>query len=331
MELALRLAGNLWWFWESRGHFGEGRRWLEEVLAMDDGRSAPAKVKVLAGAAWLALYQGDFERLAAASEEGLDLGAEAAPDSSSAVVLLLARGVAAREQRDVEQATKLLEKGLALSREAGDRWCIALSLINLGGLWSDRGDSKRAIELLEEGLVLGRELGDPALLAALLTGLGYEFLLQNDHERATALNEEAVTLLRQQGYRAGLELAIDNLGWAALLRGDEERARDLLQESLDLARELDVSMVIPESLEGLACVAAARDEDGRAARLFGAAQALRRLTGVPLLPTARALREPYLRAARSRLGDVAWTREREEGRAMCREEAVTYALEDGGD
>jgi predicted ATPase/class 3 adenylate cyclase len=31
-ELVLRLGGALWWFWFVRGHYSEGRRWLEEAL-----------------------------------------------------------------------------------------------------------------------------------------------------------------------------------------------------------------------------------------------------------------------------------------------------------
>ena len=35
------------WFWESHGHYSEGRRWLEEALAQDDRASMAARVKAL--------------------------------------------------------------------------------------------------------------------------------------------------------------------------------------------------------------------------------------------------------------------------------------------
>ena len=35
VEVALRLGGALWWFWSMRGYYSEGRRWLEEALAME--------------------------------------------------------------------------------------------------------------------------------------------------------------------------------------------------------------------------------------------------------------------------------------------------------
>ena len=31
VEVALRLGGALWWFWWLRGHYSEGRRWLDEA------------------------------------------------------------------------------------------------------------------------------------------------------------------------------------------------------------------------------------------------------------------------------------------------------------
>jgi DNA-binding NarL/FixJ family response regulator len=62
------------------------------------------------------------------------------------------------------------------------------------------------------------------------------------------------------------------------------------------------------------------------AKLLGAAEALREAMGYQQIPRERALREPYLGAARSRLDEVAWEKAFTEGRAMGMEEAVEYAL-----
>jgi non-specific serine/threonine protein kinase len=189
-----------------------------------------------------------------------------------------------------------------------------------------RGDHERATALYGDGLTLSRELGGAQPLGDCLSHLGHELLLRGDHERAAALNEEAAALLRDRGYRGGLQFALDNLGWVALARGDRERAAALYEESLELCRELGDRLVASRSLEGLACVAGAEGGSGRAAKLFGAAQGLLGAVGYRQTPRGRALSEPYVAAARSRMGAGRWQAAFAEGEAMTLDEAVEYAL-----
>jgi hypothetical protein len=118
------------------------------------------------------------------------------------------------------------------------------------------------------------------------------------------------------GSRGSLRYALDNLGWAALVRKDHERAKALHEESLVLCKEIGDKDIGSGSLEGLACSAASRGEAQRAARLFGAAEALREAVGYHQTPRERALREPYLAAARSRLSEAEWEVAFAEGQAM---------------
>jgi predicted ATPase/class 3 adenylate cyclase len=53
-EVALRLGGALWWFWWMRGHNSEGRRLLEEALAIDGRVSPEVRAMALAGVGELA-------------------------------------------------------------------------------------------------------------------------------------------------------------------------------------------------------------------------------------------------------------------------------------
>jgi len=325
-ELGLRLAGTLWRFWWMRGHYGEGRRWLEEALARDGGGPA-ARARALEAVGWLADDQGDIDRAVAAAEEGLRISARANISSRVTVSFLRMLGSAAYVRGDHEKAARLYEESLTLSREARDDRSVASSLLQLGNVAGDRGDHEEAKEFYKEGLSLSRELDDKALLASALISVGAEYLLQGDHAQGAMLNEEAAGLFRERGNRGGLQYALDNLGWAALMREDLQEAEALHQESLTLSRQLGDKLVAAEALEGLACSASVRGGAERVARLFGAAEALREAVGYQQEPRESALREPYLAAARPRLSrptwDAAWAR----GKLLDFEEAIAYALE----
>jgi len=325
-ELGLRLAGELWRFWWMRGHYTEGRRWLEEALARD-GRTPAARAKALEAVGWLADDQGDIDRAVAAAEEGLSLSSRTETQSTVRASFLRLLGSAAYVRGEYERAARFYEESLALSREAKDERSVASSLLRLGNASSDRGDYERAREFYEEGLALSRELADKDLLASALISVGAEFLLQGDYERGAALNEEAAGLYRERGNSGHLQYALDNLAWAALMRGDRRQAEALHRECLALSRQLGDKLVAAEALEGLACSASTTGEPERVARLFGAAEALREEVGYQQEPRERALREPHLAAVRPRLAEARWDAAWAEGRRLRFEEAIAYALE----
>jgi DNA-binding CsgD family transcriptional regulator len=91
---------------------------------------------------------------------------------------------------------------------------------------------------------------------------------------------------------------------------------------VELGNKIDMA----EDLEGLAEAAGALWQDLRAARLWGAAAALCKDTGVTWASAERMLHEPQLLAARSRIHQAIWEAGFAEGQAMGLEEAVGYAL-----
>ena len=128
-EVALRLGGALWWFWSVRGYHSEGRRWLEEALAIEGRGSPEVRAMALAGAGSLASEQGDLDRAQEACEEGLELLAHEREASEAKLWLLAYLGWVAWEREEYGQATQLFEEGLALSREMSDTWWLANSLL----------------------------------------------------------------------------------------------------------------------------------------------------------------------------------------------------------
>ena len=325
-ELGLRLAGALWPFWEARGYYGEGYRWLEQMLARGSQASAAARTKALEGKGWLIFDSDETDEAATAAREGLKLTDEAGLGGAVRAKFLDILGWKASMQGDHERAKELLEECLQLRRDANDEVGVADALLGLANALASPDDRKRAKELHEEGIVLCRKLGYVPTLARHLFSLGYTLLVEGDYERGAALNQEAAALYRERGYKGSLEFVLDNLGWAALLQDDPERAKSYYRESLMLCKELGTRIVASESLEGLGCICVAEGATKRASRLFGAAQVLREGVGVEHMPEEDAWREPYLAASRARLDEGTWRAAWAQGRAMSMEQAIEYAL-----
>jgi tetratricopeptide (TPR) repeat protein len=326
-EVALRLGGALWWFWWMRGYYSEGRRWLEEGLAMEGQGSAEVRAMALAGAGALAEEQGDFDRAAEASQEGLELVHQVREASEAKLYILVGLGAAAWRREEHERAQQLFEESLALSREMSDTWGLAVSLMLLGIVSHSRGDSEKASELNEESMDLFRERGDKYGLAQCLNNLAMVARSQGDLERAANLTEESIALHRELGARADVALNLCNLGWMSLLQDDPGKAADLYGESLALAWDTGMNPIVQGGLEGFACVAAATGEAERAARLWGAAQALHETKNIPRDTDFLAEADDRITSVRSGMGEEEWEKAWRKGRAMTLEEAVSYALE----
>jgi predicted ATPase/class 3 adenylate cyclase len=250
-EVALRLGGTLWWFWWMRGYYSEGRRWLEEGLAMEGQGSAEVRAMALAGAGALAEEQGDFDRAKEASQEGLELVHQAREASEAKLYILVGLGAAAWRREEHERAQQLFEESLALSREMSDTWGFAVSLMLLGIVSHSRGDSEKASELNEESMDLFRERGDKYGLAQCLNNLAMVTRSQGDLERAANLTEESIALHRELGARADVALNLCNLGWMSLLQDDLGKAADLYGESLALAWDTGMNPIVQGGLEDL--------------------------------------------------------------------------------
>ena len=327
-EVALRLGGALWWFWWMRGYYSEGRRWLEEALAMYGRGSTESRAMALAGVGWLAESQGDLDRAQEACEEGFGLLVHEPTERSRAKIYLLScLGWAASRRGDYERATELFEESLALSREMRDTWWLATSLLGLAGTSHDRGNPERATELYEESIDLFRKQGDKQGLANCLNDLGMLVYSQGDLGRAAKPSEESVALFRELGARGAVSLVLYNLGWLALLQNDLDKAADIFRESLALAWDLGLNPIVKSALEGFACLAGARGEAERAAQLWGAAQALHETKDIPRDTDFLAEADTRISAVRSAMGEKVWDEAWRKGRAMPLDEAVSYALE----
>ena len=112
---------------------------------------------------------------------------------------------------------------------------------------------------------------------------------------------------------------------AIVENGEYERAKSLLVESLTIRVATGVNWGIDECLEGLAGVAGAEGQPLRSARLFGAADRIRKTMGAPLPPAERPTYERHQAIARAQIDEAAFEAAWAEGREMTMEQAIEYA------
>ena len=326
-EMGMQLAFSLVAFWRASNQDREGRNWCEQVLAQP-GTSArtAARAMALLAAGAMTMFQGDLPQAQLLLEESIAIGREvgrAAKRTLALALALLAYG--ALLQGNLGAARELAEEGVRLFREVGEAWGTALALNHLGRATLELGDPVAARPLLEESAALFRA-GNMQRLAMPLNTLGRVALRQGDDTGARAYCEEALAVARATGDELFIAEALAQLGTVALHVGDSGQATALYQQSLTLIWTRGYRECIAEDLAGLAATASLLGQPERAARLFGAVEALREVSGIRLSPLPRADYDRAVEGIRAHLDEATFAQAREKGRAMPLEQAIAEAL-----
>jgi predicted ATPase/DNA-binding CsgD family transcriptional regulator/Tfp pilus assembly protein PilF len=327
-EMGLQLAGALLAFWRVSNQEREGRSWCEQVLALPGARArTAARAKALLAAGIMTMFQGDLPQAELLLEESIAIGREggtAAKRNLAYALAVLAYG--ALLQGDFGAARELAEEGVRLFREVGEAWGTALALNHFGRATLELGDPVAARPLLEESAALFRLVGDRLLLAMPLSTLGLVALRQGDDAGARASCEQALSVARETGDEYLIAEALAQLGTVALHVGDSGQSTALYQQSLALIWTRGPQEYIAEDLAGLAAAASLLGQPERAARLFGAVEALREVSGIRPALLPRADYDRTVEGIRTHLDEATFAQAWEQGRAMPLEQAIEEAL-----
>ncbi len=222
VEMGLRLAGALRWFWMGRSYLSEGRMWLTSLLGRALGiESTHLRAKALAGASGLAWLQGDYPAARALGEESVTLCREL-EDKRELAFSLTWLAFTSGSQGDPKTASVLAEESVTLYRQLENRWGVAFALFCLANATHSLHDYSLARSYYEEGLALIRALGDKWIEALILGSLGVAAFAQGDDAVAHPLLEEGVVLLRAQRDKRDLALFLYYLGRVTRHEGDDQ-------------------------------------------------------------------------------------------------------------
>ena len=327
-QVAVRLAGALYPFWEIRARHGEARAWLARALSLDGVVPVSCRAKALVATGRATSWQSDWPTAIPVLEEAIALSRKL-DDAQGIGRCLGFIGHARLYTGDSEGAAAALDEGVELARSAGDRVALARALYNAAWAAIEQRDFGRAREMFEESIRIARAEGMKPNLALGLMRLGYTEALAGDFERAAGHLNESIVLFDELGRTTWTPVAHRYLGLLALLRGRIGEAESILRTSLMEGREEAPQFDLPHWIEELAAVAAAKGEALRAATLWGATDALFESFALTTLEENRQVRALFREvegSLDSESHEDAWAR----GRAMTLQQAVAYALADDG-
>jgi predicted ATPase/class 3 adenylate cyclase len=325
-DVGLRLAEGLWRFWEIRGHYAEGRSWLERALEHCQDASPRLHALALDGLGNIAGRQGDFAAASQALGESLDIWRSlGALENISGTLTNL--GAIVERQGKLDQAEALQVEALALARESADAKRIGTALNNLATVVWNNGDTARATALLEESVAIKRKEGNWVGLASSLNNLGMLAAEAGDIDRAIAYMEETLAIDRGLGSPAGIADSLGNLAGLIAGTSDLKRAAALDAEALALRQHLGDRLSIAYNLDSIAMTASRAGLSASAARLFGATARMREELGAPIPLSERPKYEHVLATTRAALSDRAFAQAWAAGETQAQADAIAEAMQ----
>jgi predicted ATPase len=224
LELALRLIGCLWHFWELVGDVDEPGRIAERVITRLSDQRAQIAGPALSGAATLSWLRGQPNEAAALHGKALR-AFDDARDQEGVAWSNVCLAVQANEQGDPAKARQFAETALAhrgVSQRTQACACVALGYIAVHVAEYDKAEAWHG-----QSVDLARIAEDRWLLAATLLNLADCRERSHDYASAEALLRDALTTSPETGGGV-LSACVEAFGAIEQARGRPENAVQLL-------------------------------------------------------------------------------------------------------
>jgi non-specific serine/threonine protein kinase len=194
-ERSLRVVRAVEPFWNTRGYYSEGNRWLEASLGSGGEIPAALRAEVLGVASRLAWARGDFAAAAAFARESVALSRQLG-EPRQLLDALRRLATVSWDTCAFAEALRALEERQEILRDYDDPLALAQNLFGLGIVAREQGDLPRARSLFEQALAIARPLGYPRMTGTTLFNLGLVVADEGDDAQARSLYVESTAVLR---------------------------------------------------------------------------------------------------------------------------------------
>jgi predicted ATPase len=230
-QLALFLAGTLWYFWVGCGHLGEGRVWLDRALDLAP-EPTPARAKALWVTGYLSILQGDRLHAARLLEECRRQAVDTGDDRALAYAVHR-QGCAALITDDLDRAVALFDEALWHYDQLGElNSNVLMAMFELGLAHTFRGDATTGSAWIGKVLVECERFGERWAYAYGLFASAYAAWAVGDVARARTQARECVRLNHAFRDLVGLVLGVELLALLATEPDADGAPGDLREAAL---------------------------------------------------------------------------------------------------
>ncbi len=215
-------------------HLVEGYRWIKRVLPMLEQIPPQRQVRLLLGAGRLAWVNGDTSLSAQCIQKALAMARELGDRHSEAWLLCEMVISSSDRPEKYEESLNHCKEGLAIFRELDDRPGEAYLLNIIGELARLVEDYDQAQKVYEESLTISRETGEIYRQFALKANLGYIAYHNGDYERAMDLAASCMKLRLEVGEKPWAFNELFGIAGPLGMLGEPEKAARLLGASTAL-------------------------------------------------------------------------------------------------
>ena len=284
--LGCRIVAGLGVWWYKSGHHADGRRWVGVALDHLGGLDPSTAGRLHLTAGVLAYADRNLDRARDHFERALERAEETGDRRVLAFGLCNLAGTSVARLDELEDATELVDRGLAEARSIGDRGLVADGLNAKGELMRLAGDLDAAETAYREALELNQAIGDRH----------YEAISQA------------------------------NLGHVALARGDIDGATPFMRAGLEISLRLGSRVMAAWSVSEKALLYQKTGDPETGARLIGGAEAALEALGARRGPADQPVHEATRAALVEDLGESRFGELVREGAEMTLDESVALAL-----
>jgi len=264
-------------------------------------------------------------------ERGIDRGRECEDPLLECMLFGFGGVETLLDQGRYDHAETLVRTSATRIRRTLDTCRAGVIEVSLGRIAIARGDLEAALREASDILPVVRASGLPVLIALCLYIRGRAELEAGDLAGARESFQEASAIASSDRMPMGIAEAHRHQGLLARADGDLGAAESEFLAALAVQVRHGFRVRAAESLETLAQVAVARESLVEAARLLGAADALREITGGVRAPVDRPAHDACVAALGAGLDAEAFAAARAAGAALNLEQVGEYALRARGE